>query len=181
MKKLFFVLISFFLIVDAMAQNTMGKKELKSSLVVYFSATGTTEHVAKELAEVANADIFEITPTQPYSSADLNWHDKQSRSSIEMNNPKSRPEISTRVSTIDSYKVVYIGYPIWWDEAPRVVNTFIESHNLEGKRVVLFATSGGSGVTTSLNQLKKSYQNVNFVGAHLINRVSADVLQKIVE
>ena len=125
--------------------------EKKKVLVVYFSATGTTRQVAKQIAQIADADLYEIVPAKPYSGADLDWTNKQSRSSIEMNNPKARPEIKAPSVDVSKYDCVFLGYPIWWDLAPRVVNTFIERNNLTGKTVIPFATSGGSG----LNEEKK--------------------------
>ena len=151
------------------SQNIMEKKKV---LVVYFSATGTTEQVAKQIAKYADADIFEITPAKPYSSADLDWTNKQSRSSVEMNNPKVRPEIKSVSVDVSKYDYIFLGYPIWWDLAPRAVNSFIEAADLSGKTVIPFATSGSSTIANSVVVLKKSYPNIKWQTGKLLNHVS---------
>ena len=151
------------------SQNIMEKKKV---LVVYFSATGTTRQVAKQIAKIADADICEIIPTKPYSSADLDWTNKQSRSSVEMNNLKARPAIKPFSVDMSKYDFVFLGYPIWWDLAPRAVNTFIETTNLAGKTVIPFATSGGSSIGNSVAVLKQSYPNIKWQSGKLLNRVS---------
>lgn len=113
-------------------------------LVSYFSASGVTKKVAVKVAESIKADLFEIEPVQKYTDEDLNWHDKKSRSSIEMQDKTSRPEIRNTVSNIDEYDTIIIGFPVWWYTAPTIINTFIEENNLEGKNVYVFVTSGGS-------------------------------------
>ncbi len=118
---------------------------MKKVLVAYFSASGETARLAKTLADVTDGKLYEIQPKQPYTSADLNWNDKNSRSSIEMNNLTSRPEIANRVENMEKFDVVFVGFPIWWGEAPRIVSTFMESYDFSGKTVVTFSTSGGSG------------------------------------
>lgn len=123
-------------------------------LVAYFSASGTTRRVAKVLAEAANADLFEIEPKEKYTSADLNWMDKSSRSTLEMNDPSSRPEIKTKVENFANYDAVLVGFPIWWYKAPTIINTFFEEYDFSDKKVVLFATSGGSGLGSTENILK---------------------------
>ena len=117
-----------------------------SSLVAYFSATGTTARAATRLAQAIGADLFEIVPERPYSAADLNWNDKSSRSSVEMANESCRPAIASLVDNMDDYDTVYVGFPVWWSVEPRIVDTFLEAHDLTGKTVVPFATSGGSGL-----------------------------------
>ena len=146
--------------------------EKKKVLVVYFSATGTTGQVAKQIAKTADADICEIAPSKPYSSADLDWTNKQSRSSVEMSNPKSRPEIKALSVDVRKYDYVFLGYPIWWDLAPRTVNSFIEAANLAGKTVIPFATSGSSTITNSVAVLKKSYPKIKLQTGKLLNHVS---------
>lgn len=116
------------------------------TLVVYFSATGTTKGVAERIASVTNADLYEIIPAEPYSSADLDWNDKNSRTTIEMNDPDTRPAIASNTISIDGYSTVYIGYPICWGEAPRIMSTFIESYDFDNITVIPFCTSGGSGI-----------------------------------
>lgn len=117
-----------------------------SSLVAYFSATGTTARAATRLAQAIGADLFEIVPERPYSAADLNWNDRSSRSSVEMTNESCRPAIASLVDNMDDYDTVYVGFPVWWYVEPRIVDTFLEAHDLAGKTVVPFATSGGSGL-----------------------------------
>ena len=128
----------------------------KKSLVAYFSASGVTARAAKTLAEAAGADLYEIKPKTPYTKEDLNWMDKNSRSSIEMKDPSSRPEIADRDAEISSYDVIFLGFPIWWYTAPVIINTFLESYDFSGKPIVLFATSGGSGLGKTSEKLKPS-------------------------
>ncbi len=129
---------------------------MSKKLVAYFSASGVTERVAKRLAEAAEADLYEIKPEVPYTNADLNWNDKKSRSSVEMNNPLSRPAIATNVENMEQYETVFVGFPIWWYVAPTIINTFLESYDFAGKTIVLFATSGGSGLGNSQKMLEAS-------------------------
>ncbi len=124
-------------------------------LVAYFSCSGVTARVAHALAQVAGADLFEIKPSVPYTAADLNWMDKTSRSTIEMNDKTSRPAIAERVANMDDYSVVFVGFPIWWYVAPRIIETFLESYDFSGKTVVPFCTSGGSGVGKTDEILRK--------------------------
>ncbi len=123
-------------------------------LVAYFSATNTTEGVAKHIANGLSADLYEIVPEQPYTDADLNYNDNSSRSTTEMNDPASRPAISGAVENMEQYTILFIGYPIWWGEAPRIVSTFMESYDFAGKTIVPFCTSGGSGVGSSVSNLE---------------------------
>ena len=132
------------------------------TLVAYFSATGTTERVAKQIAAETGGELYEIVPAQPYTAADLDWNDRQSRSSVEMNDPKSRPALKEGKADIGSYDVIYLGYPIWWGVAPRIINTFIEANGLKGKRVMPFATSGGSGIEQSVEELKAAYPEIDW-------------------
>jgi len=118
----------------------------KKILTAYFSASGETAKLAKTIADVTGADLFEIKPESAYTPSDLNWQDKKSRSSIEMSDPASRPAIAGNVEDIGSYDVVFVGFPIWWYEAPRIIETFLESYDFSDKIVVPFATSGGSGM-----------------------------------
>ncbi len=125
-------------------------------LVAYFSASGTTKKVANDLADVLVADKFEIVPAKAYTSADLNWMDKKSRSSVEMDDPSSRPEVKSRLENMDEYDVVFLGFPIWWYTAPRIINTFLEAYDFAGKTIVLFATSGSSGLGNTAKDLQNS-------------------------
>lgn len=129
---------------------------MSKKLVAYFSATGTTSEVAVRLSEAADADLFEIKPEIPYSSADLDWHDKYSRSNMEMDDKCSRPAISSKVSNMERYDTVFVGFPIWWYTAPRIIKTFLESYDFAGKKIVLFATSGGSGISDTKHDLEPS-------------------------
>ncbi len=134
-------------------------------LVSYFSASGTTKSVAEKVANIIGGDLFEIEPVEKYTDADLNWNDSSSRSSIEMKDKMSRPEIKNKVSNLSDYDTVLIGFPVWWDLAPTIINTFIEENNLENKNVYVFATSGSSSVNNSFNTLKNTYSNINFISA----------------
>lgn len=134
----------------------------QKTLVAFFSASGITAKVAKQIAAENNADLFEIKPTTPYTPADLDWRDKQSRSTIEMNDKASRPEMVGKVENMDQYDTVYVGFPVWWYVAPHIINTFIEAHNLEGKTIIPFATSGGSTIEGSVKDLRTSYPTLKF-------------------
>lgn len=129
---------------------------MSKKLVAYFSASGITAGVAKKLAKEANADIYEIKPSVPYTKADLNWQDKNSRSSIEMSDHNSRPEIADKNADISKYDTIYLGFPIWWYIAPTIINTFLESYDFSGKKIILFATSGGSGFGKTVQNLQLS-------------------------
>lgn len=140
------------------------------TLVAYFSASGITASVAKEVASAANTDLYEIKPTVRYTSADLNWMDKKSRSSVEMSNPASRPEIVKDLPDLSQYDTVIIGFPIWWYVAPTIINTFLESGDFSGKKIALFATSGGSGFGKTVQNLKPSVDaSAQFVSEKLLN------------
>ena len=125
-------------------------------LVAYFSASGTTANVAADLAKAAGADLYEIEPKVPYTKADLNWMDKTARSTIEMNDKSSRPEIKDTDAGIAAYDVIYVGFPVWWYIAPTIINTFLEKYDFSGKTIILFATSGGSGFGRTVENLKGS-------------------------
>lgn len=151
-------------------QDMSKEKSNHKILITYFSATGTTARAAEKLADVTSGELYAIAPAQPYTGADLDWNNKQSRSSIEMNDPKSRPAIKSKKENITDYDVIFIGYPIWWNLAPRIINTFIESHDLKGKVVIPFATSGGSSLAGSVSALKKTYPTLNWKEGRLLNR-----------
>ena len=145
-------------------------------LIAYFSVSGVTKRAAEQLATVTGADLYEIRPEKPYSREDLDWRNKQSRSSLEMMDPSSRPALA-EIPDVSSYDMVYIGYPIWWGVAPRPVNTFIESAHLEGKPVFIFATSGGSGIDYALNDMKKTYPDLDIRGGKLLKgKVESDII-----
>ena len=187
MKKLILtLLIGGFMMTGAFAKTAF----------VYFSATGTTERMAKDAAKAMGADVFEIQPVHKYTDADLNWHDKKSLSSIECNDPKSRPAIKAVVSTlrqgsgtagsttvfdISGYDTVVVCYPIWWAYAPKIVYTFVESQNWAGKKMITLCTSGGSGLGRSGTDLSKFAKGVDFKGGKDFTRGSGEDVKKYVE
>lgn len=138
-------------------------------LVAYFSATGTTEGVAENIAGGLGADLYEIVPEEPYTDADLDYHDDNSRSTIEMNDSSSRPAISGSVENMEQYSIVFIGYPIWWGEAPRIVSTFMESYDFSGKTIVPFCTSGGSGIGSSASNLEELTTGATWLDGQRLN------------
>lgn len=142
----------------------MGKK-----LVSYFSASGTIKKTAQLIAKATGADLYEITPKVAYTEADLNWMDKKSRSSVEMNDKKFRPEIEEKDAHISEYDEIILGFPIWWYVAPTIVNTFLEKYDFTGKKIVLFATSGGSGFGNTVKELQPSAPNAEFVEGKVLN------------
>lgn len=139
-------------------------------LVAYFSASGNTARAAKQIADAAGADLFEIKPAVPYTSADLDWMDKKSRSTIEMNDPKSRPEIEGKVENFEQYDTVFIGFPIWWYVEPRIIDTFLDSYDISGKALIPFATSGSSGIASCEKSLKEHYPKADWKPGKLLNR-----------
>ena len=149
---------------------------MSKKLVAYFSASGTTKEAAERLAKAAGADLFEIKPTIPYTSADLNWMDKESRSSVEMSDPYSRPEIAETMPNMADYDTVFIGFPIWWYVAPHIIHTFLESYDFSGKTLVPFATSGGSGMGKTVDELRKLCPNADWKAGKLVNGASDQAL-----
>ena len=150
-------------------------------LVAYFSASGVTKNAAERLAKAAGAHLFEIKPALSYTSADLDWTNKKSRSSIEMNNPNSRPEIAERLPNMEDYDTIVIGFPIWWYVAPTIINTFIESYDFSGKTIIPFATSGGSGMGKTVEVLKPLCPNANWIKGKMLNGVSDSELENWVK
>lgn len=142
---------------------------MSKKLVAYFSATGTTARAARALAEAAGADLYEIVPAKPYTSADLNWNDKQSRSSKEQNDRACRPALADSDVDIAPYDTVFVGFPIWWYTAPRIIDSFLEAHDFSGKKVVLFATSGGSGLGSSAQDVAPSAPGAEVVNGQVLN------------
>lgn len=161
-----------------MAQNN---RQTTRTLVTYYSATGTTARIAQTLAKVTGGELFHITPAETYTPADLDWHNARSRSSIEMKDPAARPALKTTKDNIADYDTIFIGYPIWWNLAPRIINTFIESHDLSGKTVIPFATSGGSTITNSVAALKAAYPAINWKNGRLLNRVGETTVRTWLE
>lgn len=141
----------------------------KKILVAYFSASGVTAKAAWKLSEAAGADLYEIKPKVPYSSADLDWKNKKSRSSVEMNDPIFRPEIAGKLEGMDQYDLVFVGFPIWWYVAPTIINTFLESYDFSGKIVVPFATSGGSGMGNTKEKLAPSCPGAILMKGKMLN------------
>ena len=140
-----------------------------NALVAYFSASGTTAKAAKALADAAGADLYEIKPAVPYTGADLNWMDKRSRSSVEMNDKHSRPALADTAAPVAEHDVIFLGFPIWWYTAPTIINTFLESYDFAGKTIVLFATSGGSGLGKSAAGLRSSAPGARIMDGQLLN------------
>ena len=173
--------LGFFTANCTQTNNKNEMNESKKTLVAYFSATGTTMEAATKLAQAAGADLHEIVPEERYTPADLNWHDKNSRSSVEMADKSSRPAIANRVENMEQYDTVYVGFPIWWYIAPTIINTFLEQYDLTGKTLVPFFTSGGSGAGETLNYLKPSAPDANWVAPINMNRMGADEIKAMVD
>ena len=143
----------------------MGKK----SLVAYFSASGVTAKAAEKIAAAAGADLYEIQPEEPYTPADLNWMDKKSRSTVEMNDPTCRPAIAEAVEDMEQYDTVWIGFPVWWYVEPRIVDTFLESYDFAGTKMISFATSGGSGIQKAEKSLREHCPAADWKPGKLLN------------
>ena len=142
---------------------------MSKTLVAFFSASGTTKRTAEKLAAAAGGDLYEIKPAVPYTRADLNWQDKHSRSSVEMNDPSSRPELADRDARIGDYERIFLGFPIWWYTAPHIIRTFLESYDFTGKTIILFATSGGSGLGKTAAELSSSCPGAKIINGKLLN------------
>ena len=142
---------------------------MSKKLVAFFSASGVTAQAARNLADAAGADLYEIKPALPYTNADLDWMNKKSRSSIEMNDKASRPAIADTDAHVADYDVVFVGFPIWWYIAPTIINTFLERYNFSGKKIVLFATSGGSGFGKTVSNLQPSAPNAKIIEGKVLN------------
>ncbi len=157
------------LLFPSLSFSTEGKHDHGRILVAYFSATGTTARVAKNLAEGLGAELFEIKPEILYTSKDLDWHDKKSRSSVEMNDTSSRPAIAATVKNIGQYQTVFVGFPIWWHRSPTIISTFLERHDFAGKMIVPFATSGGSGLGNTESIFKECCPKATIKKGRLLN------------
>ena len=177
-KQLLFTVIACAMTMSVMAANDDQNLDDKmnnngnKTLVAYFSATGTTMEAATKLAKAIHADLHEIVPEAPYTSADLNWNNKNSRSSVEMADKSSRPAIANRVENMAQYDTVYVGFPIWWYITPTIINTFLEQYDMTGKTIVPFFTSGGSGAGETLKYLKPSAPGANWVNPKNFNYMS---------
>jgi flavodoxin len=155
---------------------------MSKTLVAYFSASGTTEKLAKNLAQAADADLYAIRPAVPYTSADLNWMDKKARSTVEMKDPSSRPALADTDAKIEDYDTIFLGFPIWWYVVPTIINTFLESYDFSGKKIVLFATSGGSGFGKTVAGLTGRAPSADILeGKVLSGNTSVSELKKWVE
>ena len=154
---------------------------MNKTLVAYLSASGTTRKIAEMIAEVGDFSLYEITPKELYTSDDLNWMNKKSRSSVEMSNKKIRPEITDTDAHIKEYDTIILGFPIWWYVAPTIVNTFLEKYDFSGKKIVLFATSGGSGFGNTVKELKPSAPGAEIVEGKLLNRANKQEIEKWVK
>lgn len=154
---------------------------MSKTLVAYFSASGVTEKVAEMIAEVSGSDLYEIAPKVPYTTADLNWMNKKSRSSVEMADKSIRPEMAEGDAAIENYDTVVIGFPIWWYVAPTIINTFLEKYDFSGKKIILFATSGGSGFGNTISELQPSAPGAEFVEGRLLNRANKQEIEKWVK
>ena len=142
---------------------------MSNILVAYFSASGVTEKVARDIAKAVGADLYEIAPAQPYTTADLNWMDKKSRSTIEMNDPACRPAIAADVADMTQYDTVFVGFPVWWYVEPRIVDTFLERYDFSGKTVIPFATSGGSGISGAEKSMREHCPGAHWKPGRLLN------------
>ena len=149
--------------------------------VVYFSGTGNTREVANLLAKEANADIFEIIPENMYTADDLNYNDDNCRANQEMNDDSARPAISNDLSVVSEYDVIYLGYPIWWRIAPRIIQTFIENYDISGATLYMFCTSGGSGIESSISDLQKLYPDMNIVDGKRLNDATETDIREWIE
>lgn len=154
---------------------------MAKKLVAYFSASGVTKKAAQRLAEAANADLYEIKPETPYTPQDLDWMDKESRSSVEMKDPSSRPAIEGEVQNMEDYSVVFLGFPIWWYTAPTIIKTFLESYDFAGKRIILFSTSGGSGLGKTDRDLLEVCSGADIKNGKLLNGISEKEVKRWVE
>ena len=143
---------------------------MSNKLVAYFSPTGTTGEVAKKLAGACGADIYEIKPAVPYTNADLSWQDSNSRSSLEMKDKNSRPELADKTAKIEGHDVIFLGFPIWWYVAPTIINNFLENYDFSGKKIILFATSGGSGFGKTVEGLQSSAPNAEIIEGKVFSR-----------
>ena len=180
MNKIMLALAAVMAMSLAACAKDKGEQNMQSGnkpLVVYFSATGTTAKAARTIAEVTGGTLYEIVPQQAYTAADLDWNDSQSRSSAEMNNPRARPALKDTKLDAAAYDVIFIGYPIWWNQAPRIIDSFIEGHDLTGKTLVPFATSGGSGISNSVNELKNAYPDLEWQDGRLLNGASRNIIR----
>lgn len=152
-------------------QTSSLDEEMNDAAVVYFSATGNTKKIAEKMAEITNADLYEIQPVEAYTDEDLNYNDNSCRANQEMNDENARPEIQNDLSVIENYETVYLGYPVWWGTAPRIIDTFLETYDLSDKNVYVFCTSGGSGIENSMSDLA---DKANIIDGHRFDTEATD-------
>lgn len=182
MKKITFIMAALLAIsLSACSQSKKPEQKSMKTLVAYFSATGVTKGAAQQLAQAADGTLYEIQPEQPYTDADLDWRNKQSRSSVEMQDKSSRPAIKGKVNNMADYDIIFVGFPIWWYTCPTIINTFIEQYDLKGKTVIPFATSGGSNIDKACDDLKAAYPDINWKPGKLLNGTSQVELQEWVK
>ncbi|WP_303014609.1 flavodoxin [uncultured Bacteroides sp.] len=178
MKRMALFVVAVLAVCIAVCAQKSGNSGGKKVLVAYFSATGTTEKVARQLAEATGGVLCEIRPVKEYTSADLDWRNKSSRSSVEMADSKSRPAFSADLDNPAGYDTVYIGFPIWWNLAPRIINTFMESYDFTGKTLIPFATSGGSGISNAGKDLRKTYPDMKWQEGKLLNGATEEEIKE---
>lgn len=154
---------------------------MRKTLVAYFSASGVTKKVAEKIAAAANGDLFQIEPEIAYSEKDLNWMNKNSRSSLKMSDKDFRPAMIKKELNLSEYDSILLGFPIWWYVAPTIINTFLESYDFSGKKITLFATSGGSGFGNTVQELRNSAPDAHIVEGKIMNMASAEDIQKLIE
>ena len=182
MKKITFIMAALLAIsLSACSQSKKPEQKSMKTSVAYFSATGVTKGAAQQLAQAAGGTLYEIQPEQPYTDADLDWRNKQSRSSVEMQNKSSRPAIKGKLDNMADYDIIFVGFPIWWYTCPTIINTFIEQYDLKGKTVIPFATSGGSDIDKACDDLKAAYPDINWKPGKLLNGTSQEELQEWVK
>lgn len=160
-------------------RNDRRESNMSNKLVAYFSATGTTKRAAEQLAKEAGAELYEIRPAKPYSSADLDWHDRSSRSSKEMNDVSCRPALADGDAPVAECDTIYLGFPVWWYVAPRIIASFLEAYDFGGKTIVVWATSGGSGLGRTVEELERLAPTAKFVSGGRVN--GADSISEIAE
>lgn len=154
---------------------------MNKTIICYFSATGTTKKIALELSNILNASTFEIEPVNNYTSEDLDWTDKESRTTKEANDESIRPEIKNKLENINDYNNIIIGFPVWWYKEPSIIDTFIEENNLEGKNVYVYVTSGGSTFAGSLKHMKEKYPTINFISGKTLNNINEEEIKGWIE
>jgi flavodoxin len=181
MKKIVMMMAALLAMSLSACSQKKESKEMKKVLVAYFSASGVTKGVAQQLAEVTGGTLHEIKPAVAYTDADLDWRDKQSRSSVEMQDKSSRPAITDKLKNMQDYDIIYVGFPIWWYTCPTIINTFMEAYDFKGKTVIPFATSGGSSIKKACEDLKAAYPDVKWKEGKLLNQATKKDLENWVK